>query len=159
MKKLTKQYNMEDKMPSRITVHLPASKSTVQITLHDIKAVIQCLLIDPRNNSEDFECFGGDPRAPPPQNLDYVGHLNTGQAFVQTHAKLCAEEGDQLLVVPLAIDGASISQFHNIELIAVKIALGILTKDAQKKEYNWALLGYVEKVPENDGRFEQWQKS
>jgi hypothetical protein len=74
---------------------------------------------------EDFEFFGGDPRAPPPQNLDDVGHLNTGQAFVKTHAKLCMEEGDQALAVPMAIDRASISQFHSMELIAFKIALEI----------------------------------
>jgi hypothetical protein len=62
------------------------------------------------------------------------------------------EEGDQVLAAPLAIDGASISQFHSMELVAVKIALGILTKDARKKEYNWAAIGYIEKVPESDGR-------
>ena len=149
---LTKRYNMEGKLPTRTTICLPVSRSKVMITLHDVKAVIQRLLTDPRNNPEDFEFFGGDPRAPPPQNLDYVGHLNTGQAYLQTHAKLCVEEGDQVLAVPLAIDGASISQFHSMELVAVKIALGILTKDARKKEYNWASIGYVEKVPEADGR-------
>jgi hypothetical protein len=52
----------------------------------------------------------------------------------------------------MAIDGVSISQFHSMELIAVKIALGILTKDARQKEYNWASTRHVEKVPENDGR-------
>ena len=54
--------------------------------------------------------------------------------------------------MPLAIDGASISQFHSMELVAAKIALGILSKDARKKEYNWASIGYVEKIPEADGR-------
>jgi hypothetical protein len=47
---------------------------------------------------------------------------------------------------------STISQLHSMELITVKIALGILTKDAQKKECNWASIGYVEKAPENDGR-------
>jgi hypothetical protein len=45
--------------------------------------------------------------------------------------------------VPLAIDGASISQFHSMELVAIKVALGTLTKDARKKEYNWASIRYV----------------
>ena len=65
---LTKRYNMEGKLPSRTTIRLPTSKSKVMITVHDVKAVIQRLLTDPRNNPEDFEFFGGDPRAPPPHH-------------------------------------------------------------------------------------------
>jgi hypothetical protein len=37
MKMLTKRCNMEGKMPSRMMICLPMSKSTVLITLHDVQ--------------------------------------------------------------------------------------------------------------------------
>ena len=150
--KLTDRYNMKDKFPHRKGVRLPVSRSCVQITLHDTKAVIQRLLTEPRNKPSDFTFFGDNPKAPPPHDLDYVSNLNTGQAFIKTHALLCTKEGDQALGLILYVDGASTSHFHDNELVAVKIALSILTKEARKKEYNWASIGYVEKVPESDGR-------
>lgn len=150
--RLTKRYNMREKFPYTKTIKLPVSKSTVKISLHDTKAVIQRLLTEPRNNPEDYAFFGGDPRAPPPKDLDYVADLNTGQAYAETHAKLCTEPGAQLLAIPIYIDGAAVSQFHDMEIVSVKIALGILKREARTKEYNWASLGYVEKVPVNDGK-------
>jgi hypothetical protein len=68
------------------------------------------------------------------------------------------EEENQLLALPLATDGTSMSQFHCMELIAVKTALEILTKDARKKEYNWVSIGCVENAPENDGRSHKMAK-
>ena len=133
---------MKDKFPYRKGVKLPVSGSSVQITLHDTKAIIQQLLTEPRNKLSNFSFFGGDPRAPPPPDLDYVSDLNTGQAFIKTHVILCTEAGDQALGIILYIDGASTSHFHNNDLVAVKIALSTLTNEAQKKEYNWASIGY-----------------
>jgi hypothetical protein len=121
---------MKNKFPYRKGVKLPVSGSCVQITLHDTKTVIQRLLTEPRNKPSNFTFFGDDLRAPPPPDLDYVSNLNTGQAFIKTHAKLCTEAGGQALGVILYIDGASTSHFHDNELVPVKIAHSILTKKA-----------------------------
>ena len=159
LKRLTHRYNMANKFPFQRTIKLPVSGSTVKITLHNAKAVIQRLLTEPRNNPEDYCFFGGNPMAPPPKDLDYLSDLNTGKAFTETHAKLCIEPGDQVLAVPLYVDGAAFSQFHSMEILSVKIALGILNKKARNKEYNWASLGYVEKIPVSKGKSRELEKA
>jgi hypothetical protein len=84
--------------------------------------------------------------------LDYIEDLNTGQAYIQTHAKLITEEGQQLLPIVIYTDGTAISHFHDMELIQVKIALGIFTREARIKPFFWVPLGYIEKVHEQGGR-------
>ena len=72
-----------------------------------------------------------DPRA---EELDHVSDLNTGKAFLETHYILIdPTQGEQLIAIPFYIDGASISQFHQMEVVSIKIGLGIMTRDARKK--------------------------
>ena len=50
------------------------------------------LLTDPRWVSEDWLYFDDDPFAGPPENLSYVGDLNTGEAYLETYRKLIRKE-------------------------------------------------------------------
>ena len=151
LKTLEKRYNFENKMPFQKQVKLPVSGTIVKVTCHDAKASIQRLLTDPRINPKDYLFWDGNPLQGPPENLDYVKDLNTGQAYLQTYAKLITEEGQQLLPIIIYSDGTAISHFHDMELIQVKIALGIYTRQARINSYCWVPLGYIEKVHEQGG--------
>ena len=152
IKKLIKRYNFDDKMPFQKVVKLPISGAIVEITCHDAKASIQRLLTDPRIDPRDYLYWDRDPTKGPPEDLDYVEDLNTGQAYIQTHATLITEEGQVLLPIIIYTDGTAVSHFHDMELIQVKIALGIFTRQARIRPYFWVPLGYVEKFHEQGGR-------
>lgn len=149
---LQKRYNFENKMPFQKTIKLPVSGTVVKVTCHDTLASIQRLLTDPRIKPKDYLFWDRNPLQGPPENLDYVKDLNTGRAFLQTYTKLITKEGQQLLPVIIYSDGTAVSHFHDMELIQVKIALGIYTREARINAYCWVPLGYIEKVHEQGGR-------
>ena len=153
LKRLERRYNMGNKQPYKKRIKLPVSGTTVEITCHSIEGAMQRLLTDPRITSGDYLLFDDNPRAPPPEELTYVADVNTGKAFLETHAALIdPATRKQILLCPFYIDGASVSQFHQMEVLAVKIGLGIMTREARKKEFMWTTLGYVEKVQTSGGR-------
>ncbi len=150
--RLKKRYNMEDKMPYQRTIKLPISKTVVKITVHDVGGCIQRLLTDPRIKDEDYLFFDDDPMAPPPPDLEFYADLNTGDSFQKTYWKLITKVGQQLMPFILYMDGSPVSHFHNMEITAVKIALGIHTQKARMKDYCWEIVGFVEKIHEQGGR-------
>ena len=152
IEKLARRYNYENKLPYRQTFRLPVSGATVSLTLHNTKATIQRLLTNPRIKGMDYCFWDQNPFQRAPENLDYVSDLHTGAAFFETQAFLCRKEGDVLLPVTIYSDGTAVSQFHDMEIIQVNIALGILTREARNKPHNWAPLGYIEKIHEQGGR-------
>ena len=153
LQKLAKRYNYVKQFPFQKAVKLPVSGTVVNITLHDTKAVIQRLLTDPRIKPEDYLFWEpGNPLAPPPETLDYVEDVTTGQAYRDTYDDMITEGGQALLGVILYCDGTPVSHFHNMELIQVKIALTIHTRKARLKPHMWGVLGYIEKVHEQGGR-------
>ena len=152
MNTLLVRYNYENKMPFQKTVKLPVSGSVIKLTCHDALASIQRLLTDPRIKPQNYLFWDGNPLQPPPEDLDYIADLNTGQAYLQTYAKLITTEGQQLLPVVIYTDGTAVSHFHDMEIIQVKIALGIFTREARMKAHFWVPLGYIEKIHEQGGR-------
>ena len=161
LKWLNKCYNMEMKKPYTKLVKLPVSGQTMRLTLHDTAAVIQGLLTDPRLKDADYLFYDNDPLAPPPKSHTTLGDLNTGKAFQHTYKalKIDPSKGEQLMPLVLYIDGSAITHFHDMELIQVKVGLGILSRMTQNKSYAWGVLGYIEKVKESGGKgHEMWQK-
>ena len=152
IKKLAKRYNYTKLFPVRKRLLLPVSGAKVTITCHDAKASIVRLLTDPRIEPQDYLMWNNDPLAGPPEELEFIGDLNTGQAYIQTHAVLITKKGQQLLPIILYCDGTPVSHFHDLEIIQVKIALGIMTRVARQKAHCWATLGFIEKVHEQGGR-------
>ena len=61
------------------------------------------------------------------------------------------EDGEKELPVTLYGDGTAVSHFHDVEIMAIKIALGIYTREARLKDYTWGTLGYVEKIVNEQG--------
>ena len=152
MKTLIRRYNYENKLPFQKTVRLPSSGTVAKITCHNAKATFQRLLTDPRIRAKDYLFFGGDPLAKPPENSDVIADLNTGNAFFQTYNVLVKGENEQIMPVVLYSDGTAVSHFHDMEIIQVNMALGIMTREARNKRHCWAPLGYIEKVHEQGGR-------
>lgn len=153
IKRLIERYNYELKMPRQKMVRLPVSGTTVKITYHSAEATIQRLLTDPRIVAKDYLFWDGNPLASPPEELDYVQDLNTGQAFLQTYMALIdPNRNQQLMPVVIYFDGTAVSHFHDMEIVQVNIALGTMTRLARNKPYCWAPLGYVEKIHEQGGR-------
>ena len=108
LKKLAKRYNYNDKFPYKRAIKLPVSGTVVRITLHDTKAVIQRLLTDPRIKPEDYLFWEpGNPLASPPDSLDYVQDLNTGKAYLDTHADIITEEGPFVFILIIGSRGIS----------------------------------------------------
>ena len=162
LNRLTKRYNMEDKLPYQKKVRLPTSGAVVKITMHDAGAVIQSLLTDPRIEDSDYAFFNNDPLAappPPPQTQQeerrtYLGNLTSGQGYRDTYHQLIdvtSGKKQMLLPIPLYLDGAAISHFHDMELIQVKCSIGFWSRKTRMRECAWGVLGYVEKVHEQGG--------
>ena len=151
--KLIDRYNFEDKMPMQKTVKLPVSGTVVKLTCHNAQATIQRLLTDPRIEPGDYLFWDGNPLNGPPESLDYVADLNTGLAYLETHAKLIDKDGrQQLMPVVIYFDGTAVSHFHDMEITQVNIALGTMSRIARMKGHCWAPLGYIKKIHEQGGR-------
>ena len=154
MKRLKARYNMANKYPHQKKVRLPVSGEIVRLTLHDPKTVIQSLLTDPRILDSDYDFFGDDPLAPPPESQTTVGDVQTGRAHRRTYLKIIDPDPtkrQQLLPYLLYVDGSSISHFHNFEVTAVKVSLGCFTRKARMRGCAWRVLGYIEKVHQSGG--------
>ena len=152
MKTLIRRYNFENKLPFQKTIRLPSSGTVARITCHDAKATLQRLLTDPRIRAEDYLFFGGDPMASPPEDRETIADLNTGDAFYHTYHALIKGNQEQIMPIVLYSDGTAVSHFHDMEIIQVNVALGIMTREARTKPHCWAPLGYIEKVHEHGGR-------
>jgi hypothetical protein len=141
---LRKRYNRGDGYGNKTSIVLPSTKAKAKIVWNDAQMVIQSLLTDPRIAPNDYLFFEDDPFAPPPEGLDYIADLNTGQSYIATHKALITKPGKQiLLLTPLHIDGAATGHFVDLPITPVKIALGFHTSAAREKGHFWGTLGYI----------------
>lgn len=152
LRRLAPRYNMHGKEPMERTIRLPSSKEVVKIPCHKFEDALLQLLTDPRIKDEDYCFHNDDPLAPPPPDLDYVADANTGQAFHDTYKVLVdGEEGKQLVGVIWYLDAAVTGHFAALPVLILKFSLTIFTRDARKKPYLWANLGYLPQVKRNVG--------
>ncbi len=134
-------------------ITLPSCRARAKIIKNDAKACIRSLLTDPRISDEDYLFFGNDPHAPPPDNLDYIGDLNTGEAYIQTYHKLIKHPDRQILLpVIFYIDGAVTGQFSDLPVTAVKFTFGIFTRKARDRQHLWRTLGYIPAISKHKSR-------
>ena len=149
---LRKRCNRDKKWNQVSKLTLPSSKAAVNIVWTDAKDVITSLLTDPRIKDSDYLFFEDDPFAPPP-DLNYVGDLNTGKAYLETYNKLITKPGKQVLLpTPLYVDGAVTGQFSDLPIAAVKIALGIFSRKARDNPHFWGTLGCMPPISKDKSR-------
>ena len=150
--RLAKRHNLQDKGPVERVVKLPSSKEVVKIPVFDAEDKVVELLTNPRLEPSDYDLFDNDPLAPPPENLDYIGNINTGAGFSNTYKALIKETNQQLLGSIFYIDGAVTGQFADLPVTAVKFSLTIFTREARMKPHMWATLGYLPQIRVAEGR-------
>jgi hypothetical protein len=146
IKKLAARYFLTNKEPRNVTVELPNSKATVQLTFHSAWDCIESLLTDPRVTDQDYNFHGNDPLAAPPpiEANSMIGELNTGKAYLAAYKKFIKFPGKQVLLpIVFYIDGAVTGHFSDLPITALKLALGIHTRNFRNKEMAWRTLGYV----------------
>ena len=149
---LRKRYNRTKNYNNLTRIILPSSKACVNIVWTDAKECIKSILTDPRIKANDYIFNGNNPFAPP-ENLNYVGDLHTGKAYMETYKRLITDPTRQILLpCPLYIDGAATGQFSDHELVPVKISLGIFTRKARNQPHMWRSLGFIPPVSKEKSR-------
>ena len=143
LKMLAKRYHMEEKYPYVVPIVLPHSRAKVEIVVTTAALMIESLLTDPRLKDDDFSFFDNNPLADPPDDLDYVGELNTGTAFIAGHKKLKTSKRKVPIGIQWYIDGAVTGQFANLSITALKMTLSCFTSKYRMNEHAWRTLGYV----------------
>ena len=150
MEKLRRRYHMSSQYASPCTISLPHSKSKVTVWKKDARDNVLSLLTNPRWTTNDWLYFDDDPFAAPPDNLSYVGDLNTGEAYLETYKRLITKERQILVALPLYIDGAVTGQINKLQVTALKMSIGILNRHARDREHGWRNLGFITNYTKED---------
>lgn len=151
LKRLAERYGVSHMAPYEETVRLPHSKEVVKVPCHRAIDCIERLLTDPRITDDDYCFFDDDPRAPPPEDLNYVGDINTAAAYGDTYRKLVTTPGkEQLMGVIFYIDGASCGHHAHLPVTALKMSLTCFTRKARMKDHLWVPLGFIPYVKLSD---------
>ena len=140
---LKKRYNMENKFPVIKPLTLPASKAKVELVCHDASGAIESLLTDPRLTDHDFAFFNDDPFGEPPERSTLIGDLHTGDAYRAAYQKYKRKKRQIPLPVTLYIDGAQTAQMKAMPVTAMKMSLGIFTKDYRKEDHAHRIIGHL----------------
>ena len=147
-KSLKERYNRTTGYGIVSEIVLPSRKTRVRMVTNDIAKVMQSLLTRPENKAKDYLFYDQNPFKRPPKDLEYIGDLNTGRCYSETYDALIEDpEREILLPLVVASDGTALGQFSCFELTRFQIALGILTREAREKEYNWGTLGWIPNIP------------
>ena len=144
--KLMPRYNLEAMQPKVKKVRLPSSKAVVSIPYRDAADCIVSLLTDPRFDPKDYFFTKKNPFAPPPEQVTYLEDLNTGDAYLKTYEKLITRPNQVLVMVVLYMDGATTGQFSNLPVTALKISLGIHSREARDKDSAWREIAWIPQV-------------
>lgn len=145
---LRERYNMDKtkyNIPRELT--LPSTKAKAKIIINDAATCMQSLLSDPSISDDDYLFYNDDPFAVPPDNIEHLSDINTGQAHRKTARRLVEKPGKQIALPIIAyIDGASTGQFVDLKITAFKFTLGIFNRRARSRPNLWRTLGYVPEI-------------
>ena len=126
---LASRHGLTGMEPVVKTVTLPSSKEVVKIPCNKAEDCMLQLLTDPRITDDHYHFFNDDPNAPPPEDLEYVADIPTGDAFLDTYNVLCKGRKKQLLGVIFYIDAAVTGQFAALPVLILKMSLTIFTRE------------------------------
>ena len=145
---LKQRYNRDEGYGIVTELVLPSRKSRVRLVENDTGKVVQGLLTRPENGTKDYIIFDHNPFQEPPEESNVLADLTTGKCHRETWKALIKDPRVEVLC-PLigSCDGTHIGQFSSFEMNRLKIALGILSREAREKEYNWGDLGWIPNIP------------
>lgn len=147
------RYNTADKFPTIVPIKLPISHAKVEVVVHNAWNCIVSLLTDPRVEDDDYNFVDNNPFAPPKLLPTIIGEFHTGRAHRQAYTKYITDPERQILMpFILYIDGAVTGQMSNLPITAMRLALGIHTRNYRQNEYAWSTLGIVPEVSQPGSR-------
>ena len=150
---LKERYNMDDKFPFSDEIVVPHSNARIKVICRNAGDCVEQLFTDPGLTDEDFSFFNNDPMAPPPENLTYVGELNTGEAYRNAYHEFVEDPENEIgVAAQFYIDGAVTGQFDNLSVTALKMSMSCFTLDYRKKDRAWAIVGFVVTFSEGKSR-------
>ena len=152
IKELLKRYDLERMLPKLKKLTLPFSKAVVTIPYRDAADCIASLLTDPRVQDDDYLFFDNNPLAAPPENVDLLNDLNTGDAYLKSYNKWITKPNQVALPIVFYIDGAVTGQFSSLPVTPLKIGLGIHNHQAREKEWAWRELAWIPQVRKEAAR-------
>ena len=152
-KDLRERYNLEWNAPKEMTVVLPHCKETVKLATHNIQRQTIGILTDPRLGDDDYLFFNNDPTAPPPEDLEIVGDINTSRAYRETYKAKIANEpvtkcGRHRVLCPFIfyLDGCVTGSFQSMSIEILKFTIGLLNGKARNQAWAWRVAGFMKKV-------------
>ena len=149
---LMRRHNVVPMLPKTKKVKLPSSKTVASIPCREAKDCVVSLLTDPRFEDEDYLFWDDDPYAKPPEKIEYLGDLNTGDAYLETHKKMITKPNQILVPICMYIDAANSGQFSDLPITALKMSLGIHKRETRDKPWAWRELGWVPQVRKEKAR-------
>ena len=145
-KLLRERYNMESGYNKVSKIILPSTKTLAKVVHNSGQKALLSLLTDPRIKDEDYLFYNSeDPFELPPEDLDYIGDVNTSEAHLKTAAKLITKPNQLLCGVIIHSDAAATGQFAHLPITAVKFTLSIFNQQARDRGHFWRTLGYIPK--------------
>ena len=142
---LYRRYNIYDDCCNIIHhVNLPYSRAQAKIITNSVEWCLQSLLTDPRISDDDYLFHNNNPLSPPPNRIDTVSDINTGEAYIKSYSKYIKDSSKEILLPIICyIDGAATGQFVDLPITPFKFTLGIFNRKAREKLHTWRTLGYV----------------
>lgn len=155
---LEQRYYQLHTKPFERHVRLPHWEYDVTLVCHNFESQVVSLLTDPRIKAEDYLFIDGDPRKVVPDNLEYVGDLNTGLSYRAAEKQLIVDSTRQKCV-PLIfyLDGATVTNCNGLTMCALKFTLGIFDASTRDKAYAYRVLGYMARIPKASSKSGQQQ--
>lgn len=146
------RYNMASKYPYTKPTKLPHSGQTVDLVCFDAWGCIESLLTDPRLTDDDFWFFDENPFADPPEEWATITDLHSGMAYRDAH-KLYKKKPNQIVLpICMYLDGANTGFMKNMPITALKMTLGIFTRQYRDLDQAWRVLGHVHSVSKNQAK-------
>jgi len=149
---LAKRYNMATKYPYTRPTKLPFTGQTIDLVCFDAWGCIESLLTDPRLTDDDFWFFNDDPFGAPPESVTTLTDLHTGLAYRDAY-KLYKKKPNQIVLpIPMYLDGANTGMMKNMPITALKMTLGIFTRQYRDLDQAWQVLGHIHSVSKNQAK-------
>ena len=145
LSKLQAMTHLKELQPQTKKLQLPHSKQTVEIVYFSAKAVMTSLLSCPQLNQDKNYLFNGEsPLTPPNPRPNFVGDLNTGVNYIQTHARLIKNpDRDVLLPCILAMDKTHIDVYSRMQMEPLTISYGLVKRNIRSSPMAMRILGYI----------------
>jgi len=152
---LYQRYGLANMVNIPKEIILPSSHVKATIVTNNTYWCIQSLLSEPRICDDDYLFFNNNPLSQPPnfKDINEIGDINTGKAYLESYNKLITKPGKQVLLpIIFYTDGTATGQFSDLPITPVKFTLGIFNRKAREKPYLWRTLGYLPKIRKEKAR-------